>query len=93
MAAEAIVVHDGGTVGAHHGRTTGEGSQGRYGSTRRRSSRPTFVVVMQTADMWNCDDRSTRRRLVSPVDGSILIQREMSAPLVIISEVALEVAA
>ena len=48
---------------------------------------------MQTADVWDCGDRATRRRLGSPMDGSIFIQREMSAPFVIVDEVAPQVAA
>ena len=39
------------------------------------------------------DDRATGWRLGSPGDGSILVQREVSAPLVIVGEVALQVAA
>ena len=50
-------------------------------------------MVMQTADVWDCDDRAAGWRLGSPRDGSILVQREVSAPLVIVGEVALQVAA
>jgi hypothetical protein len=49
--------------------------------------------VMQAADVWDLDDRAAGRRLRSPRDGSILVQREVSPPLVIIGEVTLEVAA
>ena len=92
-ARDAILVHNGGTVWAHNGRTAGEDGQAGSARRERRSSRATFVVVMQTADVWDCDDRATGWRLGSSMDGSILIQREVSAPLVIIGEVALQVAA
>jgi hypothetical protein len=59
----------------------------------RRSGGATFVVVMQTADVCDWDNRATGWRLGRPTDGSILIQREVSAPLVIVGEVALQVAA
>ena len=64
-----------------------------YGPVRRRRARrsggATFVMVMQTADVWDFDDRPARWRLSNPRDGSILVQREVSAPVVIIGEVAL----
>jgi len=53
----------------------------------RRSGGPTFVVVMQTADMRDLDDRTAGRRLRSPWDGSILVQGEVSSPLVIVAEI------
>src|SRR5713101_3426549 len=48
---------------------------------------------MQTADVWDLNDRAADRRLRPPRYGSILVQREMSSPLVIVGEVALQVAA
>src|SRR3989442_9028852 len=48
---------------------------------------------MQTADVWDCDDPAAGWWLGSPGDGSILVQREVSPPLVIVNEVALQVAA
>src|SRR5688572_16617926 len=47
---------------------------------------------MQTADVWDWDDGAAGGRLSNPRDGSILIQREVSAPVVIIGEVVLQVA-
>jgi len=47
------------------------------------------VVVMQTADMWDLNDRPAGWRLGSPQDGSIVVQREVSAPLAIVGEVVL----
>ena len=76
----------------HTGRTTGEDGQVRL-AEERRSSGATFVVVMQTADVWDWDDYATAWRLGSPTDGSILVQREVSAPLMIVGEVALQVSA
>jgi hypothetical protein len=49
-------------------------------------------MVMQTADVWDFDDRPARWRLSNPRDGSILVQREVSAPVVIIGDVAMQVA-
>jgi hypothetical protein len=43
----------------------------------------TFVVVMQTAEVGDWDDGAAGWRLGSPRDGSILVQREVRAPLVI----------
>ena len=57
------------------------------------SSGATFVVVMQAADVWDGDNRATVWRLGRPRNGSILVQREVSAPTVIVGEVALQVAA
>jgi hypothetical protein len=91
-ARDATLMHNGGTAWAHNGRATGEDGQARTARRERRSSRAPFVVVMQTAEVWNGDDRATRR-LGGPMDGSILIQREESALPVIIGEVALEVPA
>jgi hypothetical protein len=48
-------------------------------------------VVMQTAEMWDGDDRAARWRLGSSRDGRILVQREVSEPCVIVGEVALQV--
>jgi hypothetical protein len=50
-------------------------------------------VVMQTADVWDWDDRAAGWRLGRPRDGSIFVEREVSAPVVVVVEVALEVAA
>jgi hypothetical protein len=50
-------------------------------------------MVMQTVDVWDLDDRAGGWRLDSPRDGSILVQREVSAPLMIVGEVVLQVAA
>jgi hypothetical protein len=62
----------------HNGRTTGKSRQVRR--RRERGSRgATFVVVMQTAAG---DDRAAGWRLGTPLGGSILVQREGSAPLV-----------
>ena len=65
---------------------------GRVRRRERRSGGATFVVVMQTAEMWDLDDRAAGRRLGSPRDWRILVQREVSSPLVIVGEVALQVA-
>ena len=66
---------------------------GSCGQVRRRRERrsggATFVVVMQTADVWDLHDRAAGWRVGSPRDGSILVQREVRAPLVIVREVAL----
>jgi hypothetical protein len=59
---------------------------------KRQSGGATFVVVMQTADVWDLDDRAASWRLGGPRDGSILVQREVSAPLMIVAEVVLQVA-
>ena len=42
---------------------------------------------MQTANMCDLDDRAAGRRLGSPLNRSIRVQREMSAPLVIIGAI------
>jgi hypothetical protein len=57
-----------------------------------KSGGAAFVMVMQTADVWDLDNRATRWRLDRPRDGRILVQGEIRAPRVIVSEVALEVA-
>jgi len=49
-------------------------------------------VVMQTADVWDWDDRAASWQLGNPGDGSILVQREASAPVVIVGDVPLQVA-
>jgi hypothetical protein len=49
-------------------------------------------VMMQTADVWNWDDRAAVWRLGRPRDGRVLVQRKVSAPVVIVGEVPLEVA-
>jgi hypothetical protein len=70
------------------GRQRPDSGRGRSGKARekRRSSGAAHVVVMQTADVWNWDDRATAWRLGSPTDGSILVQREVRAPLVILPD-------
>ena len=57
---------------------------------QRQSGGATFVVVMQTAEVWNMDDRAAGWRLSGPRHRSVLVQREVSSPLVIVGEVALE---
>ena len=47
---------------------------------------------MPTADVWDLDDRAAGWRLSSPRDGRILVQCEVSSPLVIVREVVLQVA-
>ena len=79
-----------GAVRVHNGRTTGESGQARR-RRERRSGGATFVVVMQPANVRDLDDRAAGWRLGNPRDGSILVQREVSAPLVIVREVALQV--
>ena len=49
--------------------------------------------MVQAADVRDLDDRAAGRRLDRPRKGRILVQREVSAPLVIVGEVLLEVAA
>ena len=75
----------------HNGQTAGESGQVSW-RRERQSGGATFVVVMQTADAWDLDDRAAGWPLGSPRDGSILVQREVSAPVVIINEIALRVA-
>jgi hypothetical protein len=58
----------------------------------RRSGGATFVVMMQAADVRDWDDRAAGWPLGNPRDGRIFVQREVSAPLVIVNEVALQVA-
>ncbi len=48
-------------------------------------------MMVQTADVWDFDDRAAGWRLGSPRKRSILVEREVSAPVVIIGEVMLEV--
>ena len=59
----------------------------------RRSGGATFVVVMQAAEVRDLHDGAAGRRLHSPWDWRILVQREVPSPLVIVGEVLLEVAA
>ena len=47
-------------------------------------------MVMQTAYVWNADDRAAGWRLSNPRHGRILAQREVSAPVVVIVDVALQ---
>jgi hypothetical protein len=58
---------------------------------QRRSGGSPFIVAVQTADVWNCDDLAAGRRLGSPRDGSILVERKMSPPVVVVREVASKV--
>src|SRR3989442_6428490 len=71
----------------HNGQTAGESGQVSW-RRERQSGGATFVVVMQSADVWDWDDRAAGWRLGSPLDGSILVQREVSAPLVIVRAIA-----
>lgn len=48
---------------------------------------------MQTTHVRNRDDRVVARRLDSPRDRRILIQRQVSPPLVVVDEITLQVAA
>jgi hypothetical protein len=66
-ARDAIFAYGGGTAGAQRP-NYGRGRSGRYARRERRSSRATFVVVMQTADVWDCDDRATDWRLGRPIN-------------------------
>ena len=50
-------------------------------------------MMMQAADVRDWDDRAAGWRLGNPRDGRIFVQREVSAPLVVVNEVALQVAA
>ena len=50
-------------------------------------------MVMQATDVWDLNDRAEGRWLRSPRDGSILVQREVRSPFVIVNKVALQVAA
>jgi hypothetical protein len=88
MAMYAVSVHHRVPVLMHIGQTTGESRQVSCRG-ERPSGRAPFVVVMQSAEVWDWDDRATRRRLGRPRDGRIFVQREVRAPLVIIGEVAL----
>ena len=82
----AISVDDRGAVWVQNaGQRTSASDQ----ATSRRSGGAPFVVVMQTADVWDLDDRVVGWRLNGPRDGSIFVQREVSPPLVIVGEVTL----
>jgi hypothetical protein len=74
----------------HNDRTTARAAV--RARRERRSGGATFIVVMQTADVWDWDDRTAGWRLGRPGYRSILVQREVSAPLVIVGEVVLQVA-
>jgi hypothetical protein len=50
-------------------------------------------VMVQTADVGNGDDRAAVGCLLRPWDGRVLVQREVRAPLVVVSEVLLQMAA
>jgi len=48
--------------------------------------------MMQTTQVWDLDDGAAGRRLHCPWDGSILVQRKVRSPLVVILDVASQVA-
>ena len=73
------------------GQTTSVSGRGSWRG-ERRSGGATLVMVMQAADVRDWDDRAAGRRWDNPRDGSIFVQREVSAPLVVVNEVALPVA-
>jgi hypothetical protein len=50
-------------------------------------SRPSDVAVMQAANLGDRDDRAELRRFDRPSIGCVLIEREMSAGLVVVGEV------
>ena len=50
-------------------------------------------MMMQAADVRDWDDRPAGWRLGKPRDGRVFVQREVSVPLVVVNEVALQVAA
>src|SRR3970282_416115 len=60
---------------------------------QRRSGGATFVMVMPRAHVRDCDDRAAGWRLGRSGDRRIFVQREVRAPLVIVGEVVLQVAA
>jgi hypothetical protein len=72
----AILVHNGGAVWAHNGRTAGEDSWAGDARREPRSSRATFVLVMQPADVGDGDDRAIGWRLGSSVDGRASLSSE-----------------
>jgi hypothetical protein len=76
---------------AHDGGTAGECGQ-RETASRAGLRSATFVVVMQTADVWNGDDRAAGWRLDNMRHGRILVQREVSAPVVVMVDIAVQVA-
>jgi hypothetical protein len=61
MARTSSLCTNGGTAGPHNGRTPREDAQAGRSRRERTSSRAPFVVVMQTAEVWNGDVRATRR--------------------------------
>ena len=50
-------------MGAHTAGAAGEDSQAGHARRERRSSRATFVMVMQTTDVGDCEDRATGWRV------------------------------
>jgi hypothetical protein len=79
-------VHDGGPAWAYNGRTTGEDGQVRSprATIKPRDVRSGDANRQRVGLRQSC-------RLGSPIEGSILVQRQVSAPLVIVGEVALQV--
>ena len=81
------------------GRSEGEsGSTARVGGSedwRAGASlrRPADVAMMQAADFGNRDDRAEFRRLNWPSVGCVLVERKVSASLVVVRKVAGEGAA
>ncbi len=68
-------------------------TRGNQSVMRERSSGgATFVVMVQIAEMRDVNDRAACRRLRCPRDGSILVEREMRSPGVVVGEVLPEVA-
>ena len=49
-------------------------------------------MVMQAAEVRDLDDRAAGRWLACPWHGCILVEREVRAPVVIIGDIALQVA-
>ena len=84
----AIVVHDRRCV---RRRQRPDHGPGRSVKARGDDQAARRSLVMQTADVGDWDDRAAGWQLSHPRDGRILVQREVSAPLVIVGEVALQV--
>ena len=51
-----------------------------------------MVVVVQAADVGDLDDPASARRLRRPRDRGVLVQRQVSAPLVVVAEISSQVA-
>ena len=69
----------------HSDRTAGEGGAVWRWRERWLGGAP-FVVVLQTADVRDLDNRAAGWRLRRPRHGRILVQGKMGAPLVIIGQ-------